>query len=474
MVLLAASVASLALWLSLDAGAGGSSVAWVNSIRIFASQLGITFLVAAAAVFVLLSFQFEQRGSSDAEAEKQIGGWLPFLALSLVVLPLVALAVASPLVSFWGDALRAMDTLGVWKEAKKALGSQFGGLLLAPLLAVALPALLEFAPLVSYLASSAVLLVLFSLRTRRFPGAFLAWVLVHLACVLGSFYTIDLLANLTPALLNELNGEKSQEVAVFAAWIRRHDEMAEPTAIRLAWLLLGYLVWAPALLVSQRAKRTFTVEASVPSLESIHARLAERPFFQAAPSAAPGAGAWPERPQLADGLQHSAYIVQSILSLKSFLANREHKISAPAHDPGEKVVFYCRATLGVFSMGFPLRMVATAGEKALFLITKRRTSLTSLAYTVSVPSTQEPLGVVVRTDFAGTLWLLRDGHGRQIGWVARVAHGRELQRYQAHIEEAPVCQFVWREQLLGADQVEITFAQESDRTLDKRALRKNL
>lgn len=30
-------------------------------------------------------FQFERKASSDAEAEKEAGGWLIFLALSLVV-----------------------------------------------------------------------------------------------------------------------------------------------------------------------------------------------------------------------------------------------------------------------------------------------------------------------------------------------------------------------------------------------------
>ena len=172
----------------------------MNSVRIFASKLGITFLLAGSAAFVLSTFpgwfQFERKGSPDAEAEKEIGGWLIFLALSLVVLPLVALAVASSLVSLWGEPLRVMDTLGVWKELNwkeftEALGSQFGGLVLIPLFIVALPVLLEFAPLFSFLASSAVLLVLFSLRAREFPSVFLAWVLVQVAFVLGSFWNFD-------------------------------------------------------------------------------------------------------------------------------------------------------------------------------------------------------------------------------------------------------------------------------------------
>jgi hypothetical protein len=103
MVMLAAGAASLALRFSVEVLAGASSEAWVNLVRVFASKLGITFLLTGSAAFVLLMlpgwFAFDRKGSSDTEAEEEIGGWLIFLALSLVALPLVALAVASPLIS---------------------------------------------------------------------------------------------------------------------------------------------------------------------------------------------------------------------------------------------------------------------------------------------------------------------------------------------------------------------------------------
>jgi hypothetical protein len=493
MVMLAAGAASVALGFSLEALAGASSEAGVNLVRVFASKLGITFLLTGSAAFVLLMipgwFGFDRKGSSDTEAEEEIGGWQIFLALSLVALPLVALAVASPLIALWGElANRVVDDFGGWQELAEALGSQFGGLVLGPLFGGALPALFELAPLFASIASSAGLLILFSLRAREFPSAFLAWVLIQAACVLGSFYTIDLLANFTPALLNELRGDGAQEALAFAAWIRRHDEMVGPTVIRFAWIFLGYLVWAPALLVSHRAKRTFTVEAhsgrsrtvTVPSLNSVSARLAAARYLRAARPVAYDAGAQAERPQpktpssdaaqLADGLRYSTFLVRPILSLKSVLTNPEYKILAPVNGPGQEVVFYCRTKPGVFNqvfnLGFPLRVVTAAGEREVVLITKRRISLTSLAYTVRVPPAQETLGVFVRTDFGGTLWLLIGGDGRQIGGVARVAISPE--RYQAHIDEVPVCDFIWRYKLLGGDHVEISFAEEGDRTLDKR------
>jgi hypothetical protein len=188
------------------------------------------------------------------------------------------------------------------------------------------------------------------------------------------------------------------------------------------------------------------------------------------------AGAQAERPQpktprsdaapLADGLRYSTFLVRPILSLKSVLTNQGYKILAPVNGPGQEVVFYCRTKRGFFTLGFPLRVVTAAGEREVLLITKRRISLTSLAYTVRVPPAQETLGVFVRTDFRGTLWLLIGGDGRQIGWVARVAIFPK--RYQAHIDEVPVCDFICTEKLLGRYHVEISFAEESDRTLDKR------
>jgi len=120
-VTLAAGAASLALGFSLEALAGASSEAWVNLVWVFASKLGITFLLTGSATFVLLMlpgwFGFDRKGSSDIEAEEEIGGWLIFLALSLVALPLVALAAASPLISLWGELVnRVVDTLGGWQE----------------------------------------------------------------------------------------------------------------------------------------------------------------------------------------------------------------------------------------------------------------------------------------------------------------------------------------------------------------------
>lgn len=284
-----------------------------------------------------------------------------------------------------------------------------------------------------------------------------------------------------------MRGEADPEAVAVAAWIRRHDEIVGPTASNFAWVFLGYLAWAPALLVSQWAKRTFTVEASarsLPSLDSIHVRPARTPSSRKPPASATDAGVPAGRrqeksstshaaqaAQIVEGLQHSAYVVRPLLSPKSFIVDPDHEILAPADGSVQKVVFRSRVTPGVFNFGFPLRVLGAEGNRELLLITKKRISLMSVAYRVSIPSTQETLGVFVKTGPRGDHWLLGDGDGRQIGWIARVAL-RPVQRYEARIEEAPVCHFtirkLWREMLLGRVQVEVAFHQEGARALDKR------
>jgi len=119
----------LATRLLLESFARESTEAWVESLRAFTLKLGITFLPVGLAVLFLLYFRSrflpELRDGHESESDT-ISGWTSFLALSLVVLPLVALALAAPLLSLWRDAFALMDTLGVWKMLN---GGDFGGAL---------------------------------------------------------------------------------------------------------------------------------------------------------------------------------------------------------------------------------------------------------------------------------------------------------------------------------------------------------
>jgi len=126
----------------------------VESLRAFTSKLGITFLPVGLAVLFLLYFRSrflrELRDGHESESDTS-SGWTSFLAFSLVVLPLVALASAGPLPSLWRDAFTLMDTLGVWKMLN---GGDFGGRLCSG--SQARPAgasVLNFLTLVSFLVA---------------------------------------------------------------------------------------------------------------------------------------------------------------------------------------------------------------------------------------------------------------------------------------------------------------------------------
>ena len=287
----------LATRLLLENFARSSTEAWVESLRAFTSKLGITFLPVGLAALFLLYFRSrflrEPRDGHESESDTT-SGWTSFLAFSLVVLPLVALALAAPLLSLWRDAFALMDTLGVWKMLN---GGDFGGALV---LAVVGPALLvpvfELLTLVSFLVASVVLLLLLYSKRRDFPAVFVACVLIQFALVAGSFYSIDLMASLTPAAEKELAEQAStghdQESVVMVAWVRRHDEVVGPTALDFAGLFLGYLFWAPVVVLSKGGRAAFAAGGAPAGLVP-RAPLVESPACEAPTAEIPTVGVSP-------------------------------------------------------------------------------------------------------------------------------------------------------------------------------------
>jgi hypothetical protein len=287
----------LATRLLLEHFARESTEAWVESLRGFTSKLGITFLPVGLAVLFLLYFRSrflrELRDGHESESET-ISGWTSFLAFSLAVLPLVALALAGPLLSLWRDAFALMDTLGVWKMLN---GGDFGAVLVLAVAGIALLVpLFELLTLVSFLVASVVLLLLLYSKRRDFPAVFVACVLIQFALVAGSFYAIDLMANLTPAAEKELAEQAStghdQESVVMVAWVRRHDEVIGPTALSFAGLFLGYLFWAPVVVLSKGARAAFATGAATAGFVP-RAPLVESPACEAPAAKIPTVGVSP-------------------------------------------------------------------------------------------------------------------------------------------------------------------------------------
>ena len=240
----------------------GNETSWY-AMSVFALKFGITFLMVGFAVLFLVP-----GGASGADRgskrEEEIDGPRRFLTASLVVLPLLVLAASRPLLALWGEALTLMGRWGVWEVLRESAGPENGMVffLIAPAVGAALlEPLLEAATAASFLVSSAVLLVLIARKSRHFFRVSLAWGLVQLCFLAGSFYALDLMANFSqPALdkLAELGAESTPkfgpELVRLAEWIRHHDRVVGPTARHFAWLFMGYILAVPAVLFYSRLR----------------------------------------------------------------------------------------------------------------------------------------------------------------------------------------------------------------------------
>jgi hypothetical protein len=166
-----------------------------------------------------------------------IGG-LTLLLASLIGLAALSIIAASPLIAMWAEVYEWLSAAGAWTELRGAWSSQFGGIVLAPFLIVALVPFLELAPAASMVAGSAALLILYFSRAAHFPRMFLASVLIQGAFVAASFYVLDLTSYLTPLLLRELS-EQVDFGPPAIEWLQRHDAAAGSASRDLGWLFLG-------------------------------------------------------------------------------------------------------------------------------------------------------------------------------------------------------------------------------------------
>lgn len=144
----------------------------------------------------------------------------------------------------WAEVYAWLDASGAWVELRQAWSSQFGGIVLALLIPVCLAPILELAPVASFVAGSAALLILYLLRAPRFPWLLLASILLQGALVAGAFYFLNLSSQLTPALVRELS-EEAEFGRTAVAWLQRHEAVAGPATRQFGWLFLGYLACVP-------------------------------------------------------------------------------------------------------------------------------------------------------------------------------------------------------------------------------------
>ena len=259
LLIIALGIAAFVAWMVFSTLNGGQPEPWAEAVGTWALRTAFTFVPLGLAVLMLAGPHMLSKDVQPQRADLAIGG-LTLLLVSLIGLAALSIIAAAPLIAAWTEVYEWLNAAGAWTELRGGWSSQFGGIVLPPLLIVALVPFLELAPAASMVAGSAALLILYFSRATHFPRVFLASVLIQGAFVAASFYILDLASDLTPLLLRELS-EQVDFGPPATEWLQRHDAAAGSATRDLGWLFLGYLVWVPVLFWSRRqaAQRTGSV-----------------------------------------------------------------------------------------------------------------------------------------------------------------------------------------------------------------------
>lgn len=185
-----------------------------------------------------------------------VGGWLILLAVALVALPIWLILRVQPFLSEWRRLIDlALATPGLWD----ASGGNASGIVLLPIFGALTPPFLELATVAVFPIASAVLLALMLARSVRFPRAYLVWSILLSALVIASWLGANAALIAVDAIQRIVDGSnpRPEEVAQFRDVIGRYTRAVSATAPELAWTLCGYLIWLPAMVLSQRVHVTF-------------------------------------------------------------------------------------------------------------------------------------------------------------------------------------------------------------------------
>jgi hypothetical protein len=229
-------------------------------------QIGVVFVVGGGAAIYLsrqrgLLLPNERAAVADGD-RPAIGGWLIALAIGLVALPVWLVLRLQPFLAEWR---RVIDFLAASRifDGANANGS---GLVLLPLAGALTPPMFELGAMLAFVAASASLLVLLLSRNQWFPRLYLACAVILSALVMSSVQgaAAATLAVEAGQQLIQGSNPSAEESAQLSEGLGRYASIVGSTAPVLVWTLFGYLIWLPALIVSQRARMTFASPVASP------------------------------------------------------------------------------------------------------------------------------------------------------------------------------------------------------------------
>ena len=224
-------------------------------------QIAAVFVIGGAAGIALSRLRGllslpNERTDAPAADRPPIGGWLIALAVALVALPIWLVLSLQPFIAEWNRVANFLAASRLW-DVGNAAGP--GGLVLAPIIGGLVPPTFELIAMAGFIVASLALLLLLVFRSPIFPRVYLVCVVLLSALVMASVRGADAAAVARTGIerLMEDTPPRGDEDVQLRAGLDRYTTIVNTTASVLLWTLGGYLVWVPALLMSQRARRTF-------------------------------------------------------------------------------------------------------------------------------------------------------------------------------------------------------------------------
>jgi len=196
-----------------------------------------------------------ERVTTAAHQRPAVGGWLMVLGVMLVAAPVWLLLRMQPFLAEWRSVIELASAPGLWDNAN----ANMSGVVLMPIAAALTPPFFELVTLIGFVVSSLMLAPLLLSRSPRFPLVYLVCMVLLSALVLASMRGASAAALASDALqqLIGTTAANAEEAASLRQVLERYS-IVFTTAPALLWALFAYVLWAPAILSSQRVRTTFS------------------------------------------------------------------------------------------------------------------------------------------------------------------------------------------------------------------------
>jgi methionine-rich copper-binding protein CopC len=234
---------------------------WLARGLVFGALLSGTFVAAALLLWRMRSWTPQRDSWSDPSGSM----WPGALVGSLVLIAALTLVASAGLPALWREITSQLSAIGFWDALTRS--SQFGGIVILPILvALFVPALVTAAAVFS-LGSSIALLARFPFRPRMFPTMTSMAAVVQIALTGTAWLATALLRELSSVAATSMSSAPDQEVRQLADQLMAAVSTLMTSATRLVVPTAVLLTWAVFLRPSGRAAGQFGREVAPGSEE---------------------------------------------------------------------------------------------------------------------------------------------------------------------------------------------------------------